>query len=399
MLNTVKQLRYASSSLDKINILHLAPYQFKDLLHYAYNPFLKYHINKLPWTGKGEATVAGSWRALTAVLLDLSEGTNSKNQQAKAKVAIESLRPEEAELFKCILTKDLKAGISAVTINKVFPGLIPVSDAMKAKLFEVKRFQPGMLGSVKLDGLRCLYVDEQLYTRNGKKILGVEHIIKELLAKGIHSDLDGEILIPETRFDKTSGSLRSFDNSPDAKFFVFGALDVERPFTEVYRELEEQAKANYWSMSVSKPTTITLVKHVPFYTLDKVKKQYATALNAGFEGLVLKTPDHFYQPGKRSSDWLKLKPTLSKDLRIVGFFQGEGRLKGTLGGVIIWHNSKECGCVDVRVGSGFTDALRDEIWNNQSEFLGKTIEVKYQEETEDGSLRHPRFKSFRPDKD
>jgi DNA ligase-1 len=152
-------------------------------------------------------------------------------------------------------------------------------------------------------------------------------------------------------------------------------------------------------MSVSKPTTITLVKHVPLHTVDEVKKQYATALNAGFEGLVLKTPDHIYQPGKRSSDWLKLKPTLSKDLPIIGFFEGEGRLTGTLGGVDVIHISEFGDRVTVKVGSGFTDALRDEIWNNQSRYLGKTIEVKYQEETEDGSLRHPRFKSFRPDKD
>lgn len=296
MLNTVKQLRYASSSLDKINILHLAPYQFKDLLHYAYNPFLKYHINKLPWTGKGEATVAGSWRALTAVLLDLSEGTNSKNQQAKAKVAIESLRPEEAELFKCILTKDLKAGISAVTINKVFPGLIPVSDAMKAKLFEVKRFQPGMLGSVKLDGLRCLYVDEQLYTRNGKKILGVEHIIKELLAKGIHSDLDGEILIPETRFDKTSGSLRSFDNSPDAKFFVFGALDVERPFTEVYRELEEQAKLTIGQCLFQSRRLSHLLSTFLFILWTRLKNNTLQLLMLGLKVLYLRLLTTFINP-------------------------------------------------------------------------------------------------------
>ena len=399
MLKTVEQLRGVNRATDKINILYHAPYEFRSLLSYTYNPFLKYRIKKLPWTGKGEATVMDSWGILELILLNLANGTNSKGQQAKVQTTIEWLRPEEAELFKCILTKDLRAGISAITINKVFPGLIPVSDAMKAKLFEVKRFKPGMLGSVKLDGLRCLYVDEQLYTRNGKKILGVEHIIKELLSKGIHSDLDGEILIPGARFDKVSGSLRSFNNSPDAKFFVFGAPDVERPFTEVYQELEERAKANYWSMSVSKPTTITLVKHIPLHTVDEVKKQYTTALNAGFEGLVLKTPDHIYQPGKRSSDWLKLKPTLSKDLPIIGFFEGEGRLTGTLGGVDIKHVSEFGDLVIVKVGSGFTDALRDEIWNNQSRYLGKTIEVKYQEETEDGSLRHPRFKSFRPDKD
>ena len=109
---------------------------------------------------------------------------------------------------------------------------------------------------------------------------------------------------------------------------------------------------------------------------------------------MLKTPDHYYQPGKRSSDWLKLKPELSKDLAIEAFFEGNGRLEGTLGGVIVKH-----GAVSVRVGAGFTDRQREKIWRKQKFYAGKIVEVTYQEETEAGSLRHPRFKTFRFDKE
>jgi DNA ligase-1 len=65
-----------------------------------------------------------------------------------------------------------------------------------------------------------------------------------------------------------------------------------------------------------------------------------------------------------------------------------------LGSVVIRHKGNP-----VDVGSGFSDAQRIEIWRNQEKYLGKTITVKYFEESEDAygnpSLRFPIFKGFR----
>ena len=53
----------------------------------------------------------------------------------------------------------------------------------------------------------------------------------------------------------------------------------------------------------------------------------------------------------------------------------------------------------VAVGSGLSDALRIDAWNNQDKYIGKRITVKYFEETTDNdgnpSLRFPIFKGFR----
>ena len=54
--------------------------------------------------------------------------------------------------------------------------------------------------------------------------------------------------------------------------------------------------------------------------------------------------------------------------------------------------------VEVYVGSGFDDEMRDEVWKNQSGYLGMTAEVRYQEVTPDGSLRFPTFVCWRTDK-
>ena len=99
----------------------------------------------------------------------------------------------------------------------------------------------------------------------------------------------------------------------------------------------------------------------------------------------------------RTNFLLKCKKFNSCDLRIVDFEEGEGRLAGTLGAVICEYK-QNC----VKVGSGFTDELRAQIWNNRAKYLNTIIEINFFEETSnaDGglSLRFPTFKDFRPDK-
>ena len=57
----------------------------------------------------------------------------------------------------------------------------------------------------------------------------------------------------------------------------------------------------------------------------------------------------------------------------------------------------------MHVGSGLTDSIREEVWANPDEYIGKLIEVVYFGETKDEktgleSIRLPRFKRFRHDK-
>jgi uncharacterized membrane protein len=80
----------------------------------------------------------------------------------------------------------------------------------------------------------------------------------------------------------------------------------------------------------------------------------------------------------------------------IGFYEGKDdtRHKGRLGGFVLkQEDGQECEC-----GSGFSDEDRDYIWNNKKEFLGRTVEVKYQEKTNHGILRFPVFMRFRDDK-
>ena len=77
------------------------------------------------------------------------------------------------------------------------------------------------------------------------------------------------------------------------------------------------------------------------------------------------------------------------NVRITGFKEGTGRLKGTLGSIQTNHGS---------VGSGFDDKGRYAIWHNRGALMGAIIQVEYREVTEKGKLRFPAFVRFREDK-
>ena len=90
---------------------------------------------------------------------------------------------------------------------------------------------------------------------------------------------------------------------------------------------------------------------------------------------------------------MKLKTFLDVDLKIKKLLEGSGKHSGKLGAIAVDYNG-----VEVQVGSGFTDELRETIWNNGGDFIGRIVEIKYQEETPDGSLRFPVFVCFRNDR-
>jgi DNA ligase-1 len=130
---------------------------------------------------------------------------------------------------------------------------------------------------------------------------------------------------------------------------------------------------------------------------DIMRRFAEDAVAQGFEGIMIKDMNAPYEC-KRTTFWLKWKPVITVDLNIVGFEEGTGRNAGRLGAIIcegVDNNRNIC----VNVGSGLTDANRDEYWTAKDNLLGQVIEVAADAVTQnqDGtySLRFPRFVRFR----
>lgn len=141
-----------------------------------------------------------------------------------------------------------------------------------------------------------------------------------------------------------------------------------------------------------------------------------------WEGVVAKKRDSTYQPGRRSSSWIKDKVWNTQEVVIAGWRQGEGGRSSGIGSLMLGIPA-DGGLEFVgRVGTGFTDKALAELKKtlkpletDESPFnerlprqdaKGVTFvrpelvgEVRYSERTSDNRLRQPSWRGLRPDKE
>lgn len=143
----------------------------------------------------------------------------------------------------------------------------------------------------------------------------------------------------------------------------------------------------------------------------------AASLESGLEGVVGKRNDGLYEPGRRSSTWLKVKAVESGDFVIGGYTEGKGSRAG-LGALLVGYREGKRLRYASHVGSGFDAgtlsrliALLDPLRTDDCPFVTRpelhrntqwvkprlVAEVRYQNWTEDGFLRAPVFLRLRDD--
>jgi ATP-dependent DNA ligase len=126
------------------------------------------------------------------------------------------------------------------------------------------------------------------------------------------------------------------------------------------------------------------------------KAFFDSIIKAGGEGVILKDLDGLYVEGQRSKAWIKVKRENNWNVVCMGFTKGKNAMADTFGamkfGMYIDGKLTEVGQC-----SGMTLGMRREIHANREKYLGRVFEVKGQEITDGGRIRHPRFKAWRLD--
>ncbi|WP_338052992.1 non-homologous end-joining DNA ligase [Rathayibacter iranicus] len=159
--------------------------------------------------------------------------------------------------------------------------------------------------------------------------------------------------------------------------------------------------------------------HVPPVFDGDLEEAMVTSLTLGLEGVVAKRRDSRYREGSRSREWIKLTHHRLQEVVIVGWREGEGGLKGSVGALLTAIPDGDVLVYSGRVGTGFSDRERRDLVGRLGEhatdepavsvpplesrgvhWVSPVLvgEVRYRERTSSGILRQPVWRGWRADK-
>jgi DNA ligase-1 len=327
--------------------------------------------------------------------------------------------PEYEEFLKRLFTKNLPIGVEAATINKVYSEeIIPVWEVQQGYPIDKVKLKNGTWFSLsqKMNGNRGTMHRGELISRQAQKFKGLDHIKNDLLAlydgdvsKRDSWVFDGELIYknPEGMSDGEAfrygtGLLNSDSKDKTGiKFVIFDVIPVvefdRNKCTVPYRMRREWLNCLRAEITHKHLENIEIVPMVYEGTHQSVIPKWLDyAVEMGWEGLMLNTNVPYRRA--RHNGCLKIKRFYTVDLRITAIEEGQNRLAGTMGAIVVDYKGNE-----LRVGSGFDDATRATVWENPDEYIGKIVECKYKEVTMDKktgleSLQFPTFVRFRDDK-
>jgi DNA ligase-1 len=261
----------------------------------------------------------------------------------------------------------------------------------------------------KVDGLRCLAINGQAYSRKMKLIPNkhVQQVFSELNLNGF----DGELMV-DGGFNSVQSAIMSEDGTPDFYLVSYDMWDVEGGYSTRNTQLinaVERCGSSYVKLC---PTEVVT-------TPQEAENALQRFIGEGFEGGIIRSIDGKYKQGRstlKEGYLLKLKRFFDDEALVTGFEEKltntntkevdeRGYAKrsskkdglvpaGTLGSLVVeWKGET------FKIGSGFTDEQRQEIWDNKDKYLGKWITFQYQEVSDYNIPRFPTAKGWRSELD
>jgi len=275
-----------------------------------------------------------------------------------------------------------------------------------------------VLASPKIDGIRCLIIDGVAMSRSLKPIpnLHIQHLlggIEEL------NGLDGELMLRDCNdFNKTQSAIMSAKGEPDIIYHVFDYFPSDKPFID---RLDEARRAldKAFSVPFGVRCPIEVLAHIRIDNEEEMNKYHEKALDRGHEGSMVRDPHGLYKFGRsttKQGGLLKIKPFDDAEATVIGFVEQmentnektrdnlgnakrstkrEGMVrKGTLGRMTCMSDDG----FEFGIGTGLNDEQKQEIWDNQSTYLGSRVKFKHQRLAKGvtgGAPRLPVFLGFR----
>lgn len=392
---------------------------FKRFLYFALNPMLTYNISKKS-TDKlmAEENFDGQKLIFFNDIFECCEHLSRLRgmddatlRQVKMLLNVKYPEMDERDLYIQLLSKKVRLGIAAKTINKIIPNLIPEWEVQQAYTVEKYPLKEGMEFwlTQKLNGARATLYEGQLLARSGMPYKGLEHITDALSWLRVAGFVaDGELTLKDKgdlsdneAFRVSTGILNSDNvNKTVICYTIFDMIPV-KDFDALKPQVTYRYRRdilNQFAERIADTDGAVKVLPVLYHGTDqsKIEELLEQMVREDKEGLMINTDVPYRRT--RHKGILKVKRFYTMDLPIIRCEEGTGRLSGTLGAFVLKYKENE-----VKVGSGFTDEQREQFWNNRDDMEGLLCEVKYKEISQDKgtgleSLQFPVFVGIRTDK-
>lgn len=236
----------------------------------------------------------------------------------------------------------------------------------------------------KLDGVRCVYTDEKLYSRNSKEFTSINHIVEELSkAVGMPGILDGEMYSTKMTFQNLVGLVKkkklvAADQKTvlDIKYVIYDLVSKD-DYAVRMEKLHKFFKENKFKY-------IELIVTEEAKNEGQLQQFHDKYIEKGFEGLMARNKLGSYEEKNRSKNLQKFKMFIDGEYEIIGITEGDGIEVGC-----VIYICKTLGGKEFKVRPHGSHEERKKLFKIGSKLIGKMLTVKYFELSPDLVPRFP----------
>ena len=424
----VNELNTSNSTNEKISVLKKYE-DCKQLLSYTYDTIrYQYGVTssniKSLWDQlKDDLDEIPLYDTLEHLLTALSNKVLTGHNAIKACITFIIANIKYMDLILDIIDRNIKARIGVAVINKVFPGCI--SEFSVALANSLSDYDPNRtkidftkdeyIVERKLDGVRTIAIIDKdgnitFKSRNGKVYNTLGVIEDQLKSLKLHNVvLDGECcLLNSDGTDDFQGMMKEIRRKDhtiqNAAYRCFDIIPLDKFYAKVD---DTRYSFRYNCLQSVLGKNLPNVGYVDAWVVkswNDVDQLQKMAIQNNWEGLMLRKNTAY--KGDRSNDLLKIKQFseheyVVNDIEVGPFrvinYDANGKAyeatENIVTTIFITHEGNKVG-----VGSGMSIDMRRLWTKHPSLILGKTITVKYFEETIDKngnkSLRFPTLKTI-----
>lgn len=278
--------------------------------------------------------------------------------------------------------------------------------------------------SYKYDGIRVLVIENpkapgrrSAVTRKLKPVPNT--YIRTAIEQCCPIGFDGEVIVPDGDFNDAQSAVMTITGAPEFEYHVFDYVpewsSPQIGFFERFKRMQQRIADTQRVEPRIKAVTQKLINASS--DLDTFE---AECVERGYEGAMLRgvrSPYKFGRSTLKEAILLKLKRFEDLEAQVVGFeelmhndnpttmdalghskrssHKSGKRAAGTLGKLIGRTKDER----EAKVGSGFTDVMKQAIWSNRPATLGRWFTFKHQPSGAKDNFRFPTFKGFRHEDD